>query len=90
MSFAAVSASFFLLYNVPAQWIALHADSWPADVQKRSYFSGPVCGEGSDRPCPDPSLPLPTKRSGYVDTDGRFVPPPGKEPPKTVPFERGR
>jgi hypothetical protein len=88
--FAAVSASFFLLYNVPAQWIALHADSWPADVQKRSYFSGQVCGEGSGQPCPDPSLPMPTKRSGHISTDGKLILPPGKEMPKTVPFERGK
>ncbi|MFD0691665.1 spirocyclase AveC family protein [Actinomadura fibrosa] len=88
--FAAVSASFFLLYNVPAQWIGLHADSWPADVQKRSYFSAQVCGEGSDQPCPDPSLPMPTKRSGYISTDGKLILPPGKELPKTVPFDRGK
>ncbi|GAB2856263.1 spirocyclase AveC family protein [Actinocorallia aurea] len=88
--FAAVSACFFTFYNVPAQWIGMHADPWPVDVQKRSYFSGPVCGGGSDRPCPDPALPIPTKRSGYVDIDGEFVLPPGGEQPKVVPFEQGR
>ena len=28
--FAAVSACFFFFYNVPAQWIGMHADPWPA------------------------------------------------------------
>ncbi|MGI8336273.1 spirocyclase AveC family protein [Actinomadura scrupuli] len=88
--FAAVSALFFIFYNVPAQWIGLHADPWPADVQRRSYFSGPVCGEGTDQPCPDPRLPIPTKRSGYINTDGELVLPPGVEMPRTVPLERGR
>ncbi|GAA0955011.1 spirocyclase AveC family protein [Actinocorallia libanotica] len=87
--FAAVSASFFVFYLIPAWGVSMHADPWPADVQKRSYFSGPVCGEGSDRPCPDPSLPIPTRHSGYVNTDGEFVLPPGVEQPKTIPFERG-
>ncbi|GAA3207436.1 hypothetical protein [Actinocorallia longicatena] len=82
------STCFFVFYDVPAQWIGMHADPWPADVQKRSYFSGPVCGEGSDRPCPDPALPLPTKRSGHIGTDGGLVLPSGAELPGAVPFER--
>lgn len=88
--FGAVSACFFVFYNVPAQFVGLHADPWPDDVQKRSYFSGPVCGEGSDRPCPDPALPMPTKHSGYIDKNGEPVLPPGAEMPETVPFERGK
>lgn len=87
--FAAVSACFFVFYNVPAQWFGLHADPWPDDVKKRSYFSGAVCGEGTDRPCPDPALPMPSKESGYIDEHGRFVLPPGVDMPRSVPFERG-
>ena len=88
--FGGVSACFFVFYNVPAQFVGLHADPWPDDVQKRSYFSGPVCGEGSDRPCPDPALPMPTKHSGHIDKNGELVLPPGAEVPGTVPFERGK
>jgi hypothetical protein len=87
--FAAVSACFFVFYNVPAQWIGMHSDPWPADVLKRSYFTKPVCGEGSDRACPDPSLPVPTKRSGYVDTNGQLVMPEHTSVPTTVPFATG-
>jgi len=85
--FAAVSACFFVLYNVPAQWIGMHADPWPADHLKRSYFNGGICGDGTDVPCPDPVLPVPTKRSGFIDTDGKLVLPDGARVPETVPFE---
>jgi hypothetical protein len=87
--FAAVSACFFLGYNVPAQWFGMHAGPWPTDIQKRSYFSGPVCGGGADQPCPNPALPIPTKRSGYVNKDGQLVLRPGAQLPKTVPFVQG-
>jgi hypothetical protein len=87
--FAAVSASFFFIYMVPAQWLGMHADPWPEDIQKRSYFIGGICGEGTDKLCPHPALPVPTKSSGYVDKDGRFILPEGVEMPKIVPFERG-
>lgn len=87
--FAGVSGCFFFLYMAPAQWIAMHGDPWPEDHQKRSYFTGGICGDGTDKPCPNPALPLPTKHSGYINTDGELVLPPGVELPKTVPFERG-
>ena len=47
--FAAVSACFFVFYNVPAQWFGMHADPWPEDHLKRSYFNGGICGDGTDR-----------------------------------------
>jgi hypothetical protein len=88
--FAAVSACFFFLYNVPAQWFGMHADPWPADHQKRSYFNGGICGDGTDVPCPDPVLPIPTKHSGFINTDGKLVVPDGATLPTVVPFEPGR
>lgn len=88
--FAAVSACFFISYNLPAQWLAMHADPWPADVQKRSYFNGGICGDGTDQPCPNPALPIPTKRSGYVDIYGHLVLPKGSDLPKVVPTQPGR
>lgn len=88
--FAAVSACFFFFYNLPAQWIGMHADPWPVDVQKRSYLNGGICGDGTDQPCPNPVLPMPTKRSGYNNTDGKLVLPKGAELPTTVPFESHR
>jgi hypothetical protein len=86
--FAGVSACFFVFYNVPAQWIGMHSDPWPEDHLKRSYFNGGICGDGTDVPCPNPGLPIPTKRSGFINTDGQLVLPEGVELPKPVPFER--
>ncbi len=87
-----VSACFFLFYNVPATWLGMHGDPWPEDVQKRSYFNPGICGEGTDRPCPNPELlPYPTKHSGYINHDGEFVAPPdGAEIPPVVPIEHGQ
>ncbi len=87
--FAGVSACFFFIYNVPAQWFGMHADPWPEDVQQRSYFNGGTCGAGSDQPCPNPVLPLPTRRSGYIDNDGRLVLPNGADLPPVIPFRQG-
>jgi Spirocyclase AveC-like len=87
--FAACSMFFFVFYNIPAQWFAMHQDPWPADITKRSYFLMGICGDGTDRPCPDPALPVPGKGSGYINTDGKLVLPPGVTFPTTVPFERG-
>jgi Spirocyclase AveC-like len=87
--FAAVSACFFVFYNIPAQWFGMHSDPWPADVQKRSYFNGGTCGAGSDQPCPNPVVPLPTRRSGYINNDGQLVLPDGAALPAVVPFTPG-
>ena len=86
--FAGVSVCFFVLYNIPAQWIGMHSDPWPEDHQKRSYFNGGICGDGTDVPCPNPVLPIPTKRSGFINTDGELVLPEGVDLPTTVPYER--
>lgn len=86
--FGGVSACFFIFFNIPATWLGMHADPWPEDVQKRSYFNPGICGEGTDRPCPNPDLPLPTNRSGYINIDGELVLPEGVEIPPVVPIER--
>jgi hypothetical protein len=87
--FAAVSMSFFVLYNIPAQWFGMHSDPWPEDHLKRSYFNGGTCGAGGDQPCPNPVVPLPTRRSGYIDNDGTLVLPEGAALPSIVPFQQG-
>lgn len=87
--FAACSMFFFVCYNIPAQWFALHAESWPKDLLERSYFTMGICGDGTDRLCPDPALPIPGRNSGHIDPQGRFVLPPGVTLPTIVPFKRG-
>lgn len=70
----------------------MHSDPWPADHQKRSYFNGGgICGDGTDTPCPDPVIPVPTKRSGFIDVNGKLVLPEGGATlPPVVPFEPGK
>jgi hypothetical protein len=88
--FAACSMFFFVFYNLPVQFFAIHTEPWPEDLQKRSYFMMGICGEGTDRLCPDPALPIPSgDESGYVNPEGKLVFPDGVELPKIVPFERG-
>jgi len=87
--FAACSLFFFVFYNLPAQWFAMHADPWPEDIQKRSYFTMGICGEGTGRLCPHPSLPIDRgTTSAYINPDGQVVLPEGTELPKIVPFDR--
>jgi uncharacterized protein DUF5135 len=87
--FAAVSLFFFVFYTVPAQWLAMHADPWPEDIQKRSYFTMGICGEGTGRLCPHPSLPIDQgETSAYIGPDGKVVLPAGTELPKIIPFDR--
>lgn len=88
--FAAVSAIFFVFYNLPAQWFGMHADPWPEDIQERSYFNGGICGAGTDKPCPDPALPLPRYGSGYINKDGQLVLPEGVTVPEIVPYQQGK
>ena len=87
--FAACSMFFFVCYNLPAQWLAMHADPWPEDIQKRSYFTMGICGEGTGRLCPHPALPIQGQNSAYIDPDGKVVFPEGVELPKIIPYERG-
>ena len=87
--FGAVSMFFFVFYNIPAQWFAMQAGPWPEDIQKRSYFTMGVCGEGTGRLCPHPALPVDRgTSSSFIGPDGKVVIPEGTVLPKIVPFER--
>lgn len=87
--FAAISFFFFMFYNLPAQWLAMHAEAWPEDIQKRSYFTMGVCGEGTGRLCPHPNLPFyQGEDAAYIGPGGTVVIPEGVELPEIVPFER--
>jgi len=48
-----------------------------------------VCGDGTGRLCPDPSLPIPGNDTATITPDGKVILPPGKELPKIVPFSKG-
>ena len=57
-------------------------------VRSARTSTGGICGDGTDRPCPNPDLPLPTKHSGYINHDGELVLPDGVEIPPVVPIQR--
>ena len=82
-----VNAAIFVLYAVPASWVGAHSTSWPADIQKRSYFTDHLCGAGTDRACPGPDVPLSRPRSPYLGPSGELVDPEPAKRPAVVPFE---
>lgn len=91
----AVHVAMFVCYVLPNFFFGLHTQEWPADVQKRSYFTNYICGEGTDRACPGPAVPnvRPDNGSGgaesaYVDRDGKLRIPVGVQLPPPVPFEQ--
>jgi hypothetical protein len=87
--FAAVSMFFLVFYTIPAQWLLMHAEPWPEDIQKRSSFTMGICGEGTGRLCPHPALPVEQgTTSAHIGADGNVVMPEGVEFPKIVPCER--
>lgn len=82
-----VQGFMFIGYNVPNFWIGMHSAEWPKDVQERSYFLSGLCGEGTDRACPGPGVPLNRPDAGHVDTNGHYVPGDVAVPP-FVPFKK--
>jgi hypothetical protein len=51
---------------------------------------GGICGDGTDRLCPDPALPVDNNKSGYINRDGHLVLPEGTQLPQVVPFQQGK
>lgn len=81
--------TYFVLYTIPqAGFFSSHQDEWPADIQKRSYFTNHLCGPGTTMACPGPSVPIPRRESAHLDTEGRVVVPPGTKPPGQSTLER--
>jgi hypothetical protein len=94
---AVVQGAMFFTYNVPNMWVSLHSTTWPDDIQKRSYFTDYICGDGTDRACPGPAVPHVRndsedagRGSAYLTGDGRLGVPPKTTLPNIVPFERGK
>jgi hypothetical protein len=89
----AVHVAMFSCYVLPNIFLGLHTQAWPAQVQQRSYFTDYLCGQGTDRACPGPSVPnLRNNNAGggsasaYLDRDGKLVLPAGVVLPRPVPF----
>ena len=74
-------------YNIPNAIIGAHSTAWPRDIQDRSYFTAGMCGQGTGRACPGPSVPLARGNgSSYVTTHGTLAIPRGTTIPPAVPF----
>jgi hypothetical protein len=94
---AAVHVVMFVSYNMPNYLVGTHSNDWPADLQKRSYFTNGICGERTDRACPSAATPLVRNDnsgegggSTYLTRDGRLGLPEGARVPEPIPFDRGR
>jgi hypothetical protein len=72
------NASFFVTYNLPAYWFAIHGDDWPEDILERSYFTTSVCGIDSEYACPGPRVPIPRgPDSAHATPQGKLIAPAG-------------
>jgi hypothetical protein len=84
---AAAQACLFVFYHLPQGIIASRMTEWPADIQKRSYLTNHICGDGTDYACGGPAVPMPRPGSVHLDPEGRLVVPDGTKLPTAVPFE---
>jgi hypothetical protein len=75
---------YFFCYNIWAYQIGVHQAAWPAAVQQRSYFLNGVCGSGTSKLCPAPSMPNIRPHSVYIGPGGQVVVPPGVHLPRAV------
>jgi hypothetical protein len=70
-------------YNIPvATLIASHPAKWPSSIQARSYFTDGVCGQGTNRLCPQPGLPTFGSNQISVARGGRLIVPAGVSLPR--------
>jgi hypothetical protein len=90
-----VHVAMFACYTMPNLIFGMNAREWPADVQKRSYLTDYICGDGTDRACPGPAIPNlrndnPSGGSGsfWVTRDGGLGRPPQAPLPPAIPFEK--
>ena len=92
--FAGVHVALFITYNVPNYWIGTHSKEWQRDLVDRPYLTDGLCGQGTDRACPGPGVPLSRndnsdsgKGSAYITPDGKAVVPPNTKLPAQYPFK---
>jgi len=90
-----VHAAMFACYVLPNLYAGMTTQQWPADVQKRSYFTDYICGDGTNRACPGPQIPNLRNNnqdggsgSAWIAPEGGLAVPSGWSVPQVVPFEK--
>jgi hypothetical protein len=90
-----VHVAMFACYTMPNLIFGMNARAWPADVQKRSYLTDYICGDGTDRTCPGPQIPnlrnnnqIGGSGSAWITWDGSVGRPAGAPLSQMVPFEK--
>jgi Spirocyclase AveC-like len=81
-----IAQTFMLFYNIGIGFAGLKADTWPDAVLEKSYLTAGMCGEGTDRACSDPRVPISRgEGSGHASPEGRWVDPPEGLPNQVSP-----
>lgn len=58
--------SYFIVYFMPYNWMAMQADTFPA---YKSYMRYEICGEGTPYACPSREVPIPSRHSLSIPPD---------------------
>jgi len=87
---AFITVTMIVCVNIPYFWQSTHMSEYPRDVQKRSYFTQGMCGEGTNTACFGEALPsVRGNKAARVGPDGTLQVPAGtKLPTGAVPFDR--
>lgn len=72
---------YLCFYNMPIWWTAQHADPWPQDILKRSYFTNQVCGPGTDIQCQGDVVSVTGRGKASITPAGTVHVPEGKQLP---------
>jgi hypothetical protein len=80
------ASSILLAFNLAYVFPAIHGDRWPDDILRRSYFTQGLCGEGTERYCSDPDVPIWKRGNVSITPDGQISDP--AKLPKVVPLKK--
>lgn len=67
-----VNVSFFLIYNLPLQPFAMHAEAWPEVFMERTFMLNEMCGTGTDIACSSTETPIPREGGWYITVEGEL------------------
>lgn len=82
-----INTTLLCVLSYPLTIFQLSTDPWPAEIQKRSYFTNGICGEGTTYICGgrDGGRPRADPNAIRLGPNGEVVVPPGAKLPKYHP-----